>query len=500
MDKEFIDIIIIGAGLSGIGSAYYLQRDCPNKSLAILEGRDAIGGTWDLFKYPGIRSDSDMFTYGYEFKPWLEKDSLASADKILNYLHETIEENNLKSKIRLGHQVKKLDWSSEKAMWELQVRVKGESKIIQSHFVLTCNGYYNYKQGYQPAFKNKQCFKGDFIHPQHWPENFDYSNKKLVVIGSGATAVTLIPNLVDKAKHVTMLQRSPTYIFSMPMQDPLLKLMHRFLPKSWVSRFARARNLLLSKFYYNFMTRYPERGKKLIRKKLDQLLSPKIDRKHFTPSYNPWEQRLCLVPDGDLFQALNDGKASIKTDQIDEFTETGIRLASGEQLDADVVISATGLNVEIMSGIQLSVDGEPIDFADRMFYRGVLLEGLPNFGFVFGYTNASWTLKVELVSQYVARIINFMDKNNKTICIPEDRQNVKRELFLNLSSSYIKRAQQQIPKQGASQPWRLDQNYRKDKARLRGVKIDDGVLQFSRASDSKEQSICEKSSQSIEAN
>lgn len=484
MDKEFIDIIIIGAGLSGIGSAYYLQRDCPNKSLAILEGRDAIGGTWDLFKYPGIRSDSDMFTYGYDFKPWTDKDSLASADKILNYLNETIEENELKSKIRLGHQVKKLDWSSKHAMWELQVEVKGKTKIIQSRFVLTCNGYYNYQQGYQPAFKNKELFKGDFIHPQHWPENFDYTDKKLVVIGSGATAVTLIPNLVDKAKHVTMLQRSPTYIFSMPMQDPLLKLMHRFLPKKWVSRFARTRNLFWSKFYYNLMTRYPKQGKKLVRKKLDEVLSPEIDRKHFTPNYNPWDQRLCLVPDGDLFHALNQGKASIKTDHIEEFNTEGIRLASGEQLDADVVISATGLQVEIMSGIQLSIDGEPVAFADRMFYRGVLLEGLPNFGFVFGYTNASWTLKVELVSQYVARIINFMDEQNMNTCVPEDHCNVKRELFLNLSSGYIKRAQQQIPKQGAEQPWRLDQNYRKDKARLRGVKIDDGVLQFTRVSGS----------------
>lgn len=481
MNKEFIDIIIIGAGLSGIGSAYYLQRDCPNKSLAILEGRDAIGGTWDLFKYPGIRSDSDMFTYGYGFKPWTDKDSLASADKILDYLNETIEENGLKQKIRLGHQVKKLDWSSDSAMWELQVEVEGETKIIQSKFVLTCNGYYNYQKGYQPDFKNKESFKGDFIHPQHWPENFDYTNKKLVVIGSGATAVTLIPNLVDKAEHVTMLQRSPTYIFPMPMQDALLKLMHRFLPKKWVSRFARARNLLLSKFYYNFMTRYPERGKKLIRKKLDEVLSPEIDRKHFTPSYNPWDQRLCLVPDGDLFEALNQGKASIKTEQIEEFNADGIRLASGEQLEADVVISATGLQVEIMSGIQLSIDGEPVPLADRMFYRGVLLEGLPNFGFVFGYTNASWTLKVELVSQYVARIINFMDKNHKTVCIPEDNCNVKRELFLNLTSGYIKRAEHQIPKQGATSPWRLDQNYRKDKARLRGVKIDDGVLQFTGA-------------------
>lgn len=478
MNKEHQDIIIIGAGLSGIGAAYHLQKNCPNKSLILLEARGAIGGTWDLFRYPGIRSDSDMFTYGYEFKPWIEKDSLASGEKILKYLDETVKENAISNKIRLGHQVKKLNWSSSEALWTLEVEVKGQLKIFTCQFVLCCSGYYDYQQGHQPQFNNQQAFKGIFVHPQFWPQDLDYSNKNIVVIGSGATAVTLVPNLAKKARHVTMLQRSPTYIISMPMQDWLLNLLYRLLPKHWVSRIIRARNLLLSKFYYNYMTRYPEWAKTLIRKKQDKILSDKIDRKHFTPSYDPWQQRLCLIPDADLFHALNDGKASVKTDQIDEFNQTGIQLVSGEQLDTDIIVSATGLKVEIMSGMAITLDGKPVTFGNKMFYRGVLLEDVPNFGFVFGYTNASWTLKVELVAQYVSRVINHMDKINCPVCIPQDKEGVQREFFLNLTSGYIKRAQHHIPKQGEQQPWRLDQNYSKDKARLRGVEIEDGILQF----------------------
>ncbi len=479
MQTEFVDTIIIGAGLSGIGAAYHLQKNCPNKSLAILEGRDTLGGTWDLFRYPGVRSDSDMFTYGYEFKPWIDKDSLATGDKLLKYLDDAAQENNIKTKIRYNHKVTSLSWCSETARWTLQVEVNGQSKVMESSFVLSCTGYYDYNKGYQPEFKNQKAFKGDFIHPQHWPKDYNYSNKKIVVIGSGATAVTLIPSLAKKAKHVTMLQRSPTYVVAIPQQDAFLKLMYWCMPKSWVAKFARARNLFVAAFLYKYMTKNPEKGKKFLHKNIDKHLSKDIDRKHFTPKYNPWDQRLCVVPDADLFEALNDGSASIETEHIEEFTESGIQLKNGKHLDADLIVSATGLNVSLMSGMDITVDEQPIVLANKMFYRGILIEDVPNFGFIFGYTNSSWTLKAELVSQYVCRIINHMHKSGRPICIPKDTKNSKRELFLNLSSGYVVRAQQQIPKQGSEQPWRLDQDYKMDKKRLHGVAIEDGVLQFS---------------------
>jgi len=478
MNKEFIDTIIIGAGLSGIGAAYHLQKQCPTKSLAILEGRDALGGTWDLFRYPGIRSDSDMFTYGYDFKPWTDKDSLATGEKLLSYLNETAEENGIKEKIRFNHKVIKLAWSSVSATWTVEVEVDGNTRIFETRFVLSCGGYYDYNEGYAPEFKNKSSFKGDFIHPQHWPQDLDYTNKKIVVIGSGATAVTLVPTLAQKAQLVTMLQRSPTYIASMPMQDGLLSFMRLFLPKVWVSRFARKRNVIMASLIYSYMTRFPNRGRKLLDKKRNEILTAHIDKKHFTPSYEPWDQRLCLIPDGDLFEAINHGKADIKTDHIDEITPDGIRLKSGEHLEVDIIVSATGLKLKMMEEVNITVDGDVLKPSEKMFYRGILLEDVPNFGTVFGYTNASWTLKSELVSEYVCRIINHMDMIDRPICVPIDECNTQRELFLNLSSGYIQRAQQGIPKQGAVQPWRLDQNYRKDKKRLRGVKIEDGILQF----------------------
>ncbi|MCF6193955.1 MAG: NAD(P)/FAD-dependent oxidoreductase [Kangiellaceae bacterium] len=478
---EHIDIIIIGAGLSGIGAAYYLQKNCANKSLAILEGRKSIGGTWDLFRYPGIRSDSDMFTYGYKFNPWTDKDSLASGDKILNYLKQTIQQNKLAGKIRLSHRVKGLSWSSEQALWTIELDVDGDALVLTSNFVLCCNGYYDYQQGYQPEFKNRELFNVDFVHPQHWPKDLEWGNKNIVVIGSGATAVTLVPNLAKTAAHVTMLQRSPTYIVSMPMQDPVLRLLEKLFPKKWVSKFARKRNIFISKLYYSYMKKFPDKARKLITRKRNKDLNSNIDAKHFEPRYDPWDQRLCLIPDGDLFHALNEKTISIKTDTIEEFTDRGIKLSSGEELVADIIISATGLQIKIMNGIDFKVDGESVPFGDKMFYRGVLLEDVPNLGFVFGYTNASWTLKAELVSEYFSRVINYMDENKKQICIPKDIDKVERELFLNLSSGYIKRAQQQIPKQGSKLPWRLDQNYNKDKKQLRAVAIDDGVLKFTKS-------------------
>jgi len=481
MKKEFIDTIIIGAGLSGIGAAFHLQKNCPNKSLAILEGREALGGTWDLFRYPGIRSDSEMFAYSYDFKPWTDRDSLATGEKLLKYLDETASENGIKEKIRFGHKVVNLAWSSNTATWTIEVEVNGKSNFFESNFVLSCGGYYDYDQGYQPEFKNREAFEGDFIHPQHWPEDLDYTNKKIVIIGSGATAVTLLPNLTDKAQHVTMLQRSPTYIMSIPKQDMMLKLLYSVFPDSWVGRFARMRNLFLEAFFYKALTKDPEKGKKLVRKEMDKILSPNIDRKHFTPEYAPWTQRLCTVPDGDLFHALNDGSASIVTDKVEEFSPKGIRLASGKKLEADIIISATGLNLAIMPGISITVDDEAISLPDKMFYRGVMLEDVPNFGMVFGYTNSSWTLKSDMVSKYVCRVINHMQSTHNPICIPVDTKSVEKEPFLNLSSGYVQRAQKNIPKQGMQEPWRLDQGYKKDKKNMRTLKIDDGVLQFKKA-------------------
>ncbi|OUR68658.1 hypothetical protein A9Q73_03545, partial [Bermanella sp. 47_1433_sub80_T6] len=407
-----------------------------------------------------------------------DKDSLATGEKLLSYLNETAEENGIKEKIRFNHKVVKLAWSSVSATWTVEVEVDGKTRVLESRFVLSCGGYYDYNEGYEPEFKNKSSFKGDFIHPQHWPQDLDYTNKKIVVIGSGATAVTLVPTLAQKAQHVTMLQRSPTYIASMPMQDGLLSFMRLFLPKVWVSRFARKRNVIMASLIYSYMTRFPNRGRKLLDKKRNEILTADIDKKHFTPSYEPWDQRLCLIPDGDLFEAINHGKADIKTDHIDEITPDGIRLKSGEHLDADIIVSATGLKLKMMEEVNITVDEEVLKPSEKMFYRGILLEDVPNFGTVFGYTNASWTLKSELVSEYVCRIINHMDTIDRPICVPVDECNTQRELFLNLSSGYIQRAQQGIPKQGAVQPWRLDQNYRKDKKRLRGVKIEDGILQF----------------------
>ncbi|TDF42394.1 NAD(P)/FAD-dependent oxidoreductase [Alteromonadaceae bacterium M269] len=478
MKPEYIDIIVIGAGLSGIGSAYYLQKNCPQKSLVIFEGREALGGTWDLFKYPGIRSDSDMFTYGYTFNPWTDSDSLASGEKLLSYLKDTTEKFKLNEKVRYQHRVKKLDWSSSAGLWSLVVDVADETKHYQCQFVLCCTGYYNYESGYQPAFKGLEEYKGRFVHPQHWPEDLNYQDKKVVVIGSGATAVTLIPNLAKHAEKVTMLQRSPTYIISRPQRDLIQKLLSLVLPQNWVSNIVRKKNVLLGNLFYHYMVKNPEKAKKFIAKQQNKVLGNHIDRKHFTPAYNPWDQRLCLVPDGDLFESLNSRKAEIKTDHIEHFTEKGIQLKSGEHLEADIVVSATGLNLEVLSGVELTVDGELVPLGDKMFYRGVMLEDTPNLGMVFGYTNASWTLKVELVAQYIARVINHMDQHHHPIAVPQDLEQVKRELFLNLNSGYITRVQDKIPKQGAVQPWRLDQNYNIDKKKLRDVSLEDGILQF----------------------
>lgn len=482
MATEQLDVLIIGAGLSGIGAACHLIKDCPNKSYAILEGRESMGGTWDLFKYPGIRSDSDMYTLGYNFKPWTNPKAIADGPSILSYIKETATENGVDKNIRYGQMVKKVDWDSATSTWTTYFEDKksGEMKQIRSSYLLSCTGYYNYKAGYEPEFKGKEDFKGQVIHPQQWPEDLDYSGKRVVVIGSGATAVTLVPAMTDKAAHVTMLQRSPTYMASLPAEDALLNNMRKYLPDTWVYRFARTRNVMFGLGMFNFSKRYPERTRKFLLSMVKKQLNGATDMKHFSPDYNPWEERLCAVTDGDLFKAIRKDKASVVTDHIDHFTESGIKLQSGEELQADIIITATGLDIQLLGGTEIFVDGQSIKVNEKMCYKGTMLEDLPNAAFVFGYTNASWTLKADLVSEYFCRMINHMDRIGKTQFTPRNLDSTIENLpFIDMQSGYIQRALDRVPKQGSRLPWRLYQNYAKDMAMFRFGKIDDGVMEFS---------------------
>lgn len=476
--KKVVDIVIVGAGLSGIGLSYYLKKNCPNKSLLILEGRESLGGTWDLFKYPGVRSDSDMYTYGYQFNPWTEKASLATGDRICNYLSDTAKKFSITEHIRYQHKVTHLNWNSQIKKWEISVSTPEGDRSIEASFVFSCSGYYDYEQAHSPQFEGQENFNGKLIHPQFWPQELDYKNKNVVVIGSGATAVTLVPNLAEKAKHVVMLQRSPTYILSRPQRDLTTKIFQTLLPEKLASSLIRKRNIWLGNFYFKYMTKHPMKAKKIINKERQKLLFKNIDAMHFSPTYNPWEQRLCLVPDADLFTALNNEKASIVTDEIDCITDMGIKTKSEKHIDADIIVTATGLKLQFMSGVDLCIDGEVRDTGTKMFYQGALLQDIPNFGMVFGYTNASWTLKVELVSQYICRLINYLDNNDASYFIPTPTSDIQPEPFLNLSSGYIERAQDIIPKQGHIAPWRLDQDYNIDRVRLAKAQFSDGQLKI----------------------
>jgi monooxygenase len=478
MNAEYQDVIIIGAGLSGIGAACHLTKKCPNKSYAILEGRSSMGGTWDLFKYPGIRSDSDMYTLGYNFKPWTDPQSIADGPSILKYIKKTAEQFNVSSHIRYDHKATKIEWDSKAALWTIHIMENGESKIMTCNFLMTCTGYYNYEHGYTPEFKGRDSYKGQFIHPQHWPENLDYENKKVVVIGSGATAVTLVPELAKKAKLVTMLQRSPTYVTTLPKEDLFLVWMRKIMPDNWVYRFARTRNIGITIAFYNFCRAFPNAARSFMTKMVKKELPESFDMKHFTPKYAPWDERVCVVPDSDMFSVISDGKADIVTDGIDSLTENGIKLSSGESLDADIIVSATGLDIQIMGGIEVRVDGEEYDFSKKMIYRGILFQDLPNLGMIFGYTNASWTLKADLVSEYMCRMINHMDATGTQYAVPEDHESISRIPFMDMSSGYIQRALSKVPQQGEKLPWRLYQNYMKDMMMLRFGKLNDGILSF----------------------
>lgn len=482
MSVEHLDVLIIGAGLSGVGAAYHLMQQCPDKRFALLEGRAALGGTWDLFRYPGIRSDSDMYTLGYNFKPWSNPRAIADGPSILAYIEETAREHGIDAKIRYQHRVLKADWCSRKARWTLQVQRGDQPEPLQLSCsqLLLCTGYYRYEAGYTPQFKGREQFQGEFIHPQLWPDNFDYSGKHVLVIGSGATAVTLVPALAEKAKHVTMLQRSPSYVVSLPQDDAISNFRRRWLPENWVYRLARTRNVAMQLGFYKLSKAWPSLVRKALLGLAKRQLGPDFDLRHFSPRYQPWDQRVCAVPNGDLFKVLRTGKASVVTEQIDRFTAGGIRLKSGQELPADVIVSATGLELQLFGGMQLAVDGVPFDAAKSMGYRGIMLRDLPNAAVVLGYTNASWTLKADLSSEYFCRLIKHMDAIGMRQCTPRDaRREVKEAPFLDLASGYIQRAADKIPSQGDRAPWKLYQNYLLDLALLRYGKVEDDYLHFS---------------------
>jgi monooxygenase len=483
MTSGHVDVLIVGAGLSGIGAGCHLQAKCPQKSYAILEAREAMGGTWDLFRYPGIRSDSDMFTLGYSFRPWLEAKAIADGPSILDYIRDTARDHGVAEKVRYGHKVVAARWSSADSRWtvEAQRTDTGETVTLTCGFLFTCTGYYRYDEGYTPDFPGLESFGGRFVHPQHWPEDLDYAGRRVVVIGSGATAVTLVPAMAETAAHVTMLQRTPSYIVALPAEDPFATLVRRALPPERAYSVIRWKNVLLTQLSFVLSRRTPRLMKAFFRKGVERSLPAGYDvDTHFRPPYPPWDQRVCLVPDADLFKALSTGTADIVTDRIETFTENGIRLASGRELEADVVISATGLNLLALGGMDIAVDGRTIDLSETVGYKGLMFSGLPNLAVALGYTNASWTLKCDLTCEYVCRLLNHMDAHGyDQVVPPEPGASVKRVPFIDLKSGYVSRSIDQFPKQGSRAPWRLFQNYARDILLLKRGEIADGTLRFS---------------------
>jgi monooxygenase len=481
--SEHLDVLIVGAGLSGIGAAHHLQEAFPRRSYAIFEAREDLGGTWDLFRYPGIRSDSDMHTLGYRFRPWTDSKTIADGDSILEYVRATAREGGIEGKIRFRHRVLRAEWSSEEARWRVEVEraEAGEPLTVSCDYLWVCSGYYRYDEGFTPDFPGRERFAGEIVHPQHWPEGLDCAGKRVVVIGSGATAVTLVPALAERAAQVTMLQRSPTYIASLPAEDPLAGRLRKLLPARAVYRIVRWKNVLLQTFFYQLSRRRPETVKRMIRRGVERALPPGYDvDRHFKPRYDPWDERMCLVPNGDLFAAIREGRASVVTDTIETFTEGGIRLDSGEELQADAIVTATGLNLLFLGGIELVVDGEPVDLPRTMTYKGMMLSGVPNCAFTVGYTNASWTLKADLTSEYVCRLLAHMDAHGYAKSVPELSDPTVREVpFSDLNSGYVLRALDRLPKQGSKEPWKLRQNYVVDRRSIRRAPIDDGAMRFS---------------------
>jgi len=480
---EHLDVLVIGAGLSGIGAGWYLQTKAPWGSYAIFEARDAIGGTWDLFRYPGIRSDSDMFTLGYSFRPWDGEKTIADGDSILRYIEDTAAEYGIDAKIRFGHRVLTADWSSEDARWRITAERTdtGERIELTAGFVFSCSGYYRYDQGYQPDFAGMDRFQGTIVHPQQWPEDLDHAGRRVVVIGSGATAVTLVPSMAETAAHVTMLQRSPTYIVSMPGRNPAAELLRKVLPAPAASTAIRWTLALGTQASYHLSQRFPGFMRKVLRKGVERQLPAGYDvDTHFNPTYDPWDQRLCAVPDGDLFRAIREGRASVVTDHIDTFTETGLRLRSGEELEADIIITATGLELLFLGGVELSVDGRPVEVGQTIAYKGMMLEGVPNLALAIGYTNASWTLKCDLTCDYVTRVLNHLRATGLRQATPRNTDpTVTTQPLLGLQSGYVTRSADRFPKQGSRYPWQVYQSYLRDYRALKRSDVVDDAMEFS---------------------
>ncbi|WP_407542874.1 NAD(P)/FAD-dependent oxidoreductase (plasmid) [Deinococcus radiomollis] len=478
-------MLIIGAGLSGIGAARHLLAKSPGRRFEILEARDAIGGTWDLFRYPGVRSDSDVFTLGYSFKPWLGRKSIADGGDIRNYIQEAADEDEagITERIRFGHKVRNAAWSTAEGCWTVTAEnrdAQGELQTVtrRAKFLFLCSGYYSYDEGHRPGFPNEAAFQGQIVHPQFWPEGLEYAGKRVVVIGSGATAVTLVPALAERAAHVTMLQRSPSYIAIRPLVDETAQRLQRWLPATAAHGLVRWKNILTGIFQYQVARRRPELFRKALMEAAQKHVGETFDALAFTPSYNPWDQRVCAVPDGNLFTALREGQASVVTDTIEAFTPTGIRLSSGEELPADLIVTATGLKLNVLGDVQFTVDGQPLDVSRTMVYKGMMLSSVPNFAYAFGYTNSSWTLKAELTADHVCRLLNHMDRHGYGAVFPEADPSVEEEPLLSFSSGYVTRSAHVLPKQGASRPWQVYQNYLMDKYTIQFTSLNDGTLKF----------------------
>ena len=473
------DVIIVGAGISGIAAGYNLKKSCPNKSFSILEGRENIGGTWDLFKYPGIRSDSDMHTLGFRFKPWIHDKSIADGPSIMEYLHETINEYKLNDNILLNHKVDSANWNSKKSQWELKININNDLKDMTCNFFFLCGGYYSYTKPHMPYFKNQENFKGQIVHPQFWDESLDYKNKKIAVIGSGATAITIVPAIAEQAEHVVMIQRSPTYVVSGPSEDVINKFLRRILPVRITYFLIRWKNILYQSFTFFMARKYPERTKNKILDLAKNEIGVENVNQHFTPSYKPWDQRICLVPDSDLFNAINNKKASVVTDTINEFCQDGILLDSGKKIEADIIITATGIELNSLNDINVTIDDIKVIANERLTYKGMMLSGVPNFAISFGYVNASWTLRADLTCEYVCRLINLMDKKGVKCCEPiDDKSAYGDDQLIDFTSGYFERGLNQMPKQGNKSPWKNYQNYLKDIFAVRLFSIKDSNLNF----------------------
>ncbi len=478
---EHLDVLVVGAGISGLSAGWHLLQRCPGKTVAILEARHELGGTWSLFRYPGIRSDSDMYTFGFGFRPWPGAQAIADGDSIMRYLHETARDAGLDALIRCGHRVIGLAWSSADARWTVEVeRASGKRTVLTAGFVVMASGFYDYARGHDPAFPGRETFGGRIVHPQLWPQDLDWAGKRVVVIGSGATAVTLVPAMAKDAAHVTMLQRSPSWILSLPGEDAIARVLGRVLPDRLRYAMVRAKNVLAARLLFAACRRWPDRvGAKLLEWARRQLPPGYDVERHFRPRYRPWEQRLCIVPDGDFFTAIRGGRASVATDHVESFDETGIRLRSGEHLDADVIVTATGLELQLLSGVVPTVDGRPVELAARLPYKGIMLSDVPNLAMVFGYTNASWTLRADLVAAWVCRVVNETDRVGARWCVPRPRPgDIGTDPFVDFSSGYFQRAAARLPKQGARAPWRADQDYLLERRTIGRAPLDDGVLRF----------------------